>query len=127
MMTPSEVVDYAFATGEYVAQGAICDTDILAAQERYLIPLLGAKLTDAVAAGRYEELREEYIAPTLGLLSRIEASLEAYPPTETERQRAKLFLSALSEYLNVHAELYEEYNAEENVMNRCSIVGGFVF
>lgn len=127
LMTPSEVVEYAFATGEYVADGAITDTDVLAAQQRYLIPVLGQKLADAVLDGRYEELREEYIAPTLGVLTRVEAALEAYPPTEAERGRGKLFLKTLSEYLNANAHLFEEYDTEENVMNRCSLVGGFVF
>ncbi|MFI3279042.1 MAG: hypothetical protein SNG49_04430 [Rikenellaceae bacterium] len=127
LMSPSEVIDYAFATGEYVALGAIPGNAILAAQQRYIIPVLGKKLAEAVAQGDYEELREEYIAPTLGILARIEASLSAYPPTKAERQRAKLFLTALSDYLNANASEFAEYDPEENVMNRCSLVGGYVF
>ncbi len=126
LMSPSEVIDYAFATGEYVAQGDITESVILAAQLRYIVPILGQGLTEALLAGEYETLREEYIAPTLGLLARIEANLEAYPPTATERQRAKLFLVALSDYLNSNIELFAEYLKEDNVMNRCSIVAGFV-
>ncbi len=127
LITPSEVVDYAFATGEYVADGAIAEMAILAAQQRFILPILGEELTSAILDGNYEELREEYIAPTLALLARIEASLEAYPPTPTERQRGKLFLQTLSEYLNENSELFEEYDAEANVMNRCQILGGLVF
>ncbi len=126
-MSPAEVVDYAFATGEYVAEGAITPSDVLAAQQRYLVPVLGKRLSEVVAEGGYSQLREEYIAPTLGLLARIEAALEAYPPTLAERQRGKLFLQTLSEYLNASCDLYDEYDPEENVMNRCSLVGGFVF
>lgn len=125
-MTPTEVVDYAFATGEYVAQGAITESVIMAAQLRYITPILGQSLSDAVADGDYEELREEYIAPTLGLLARIEANLDAYPPTITERQRAKLFLGNLTEYLNEQAAAFAEYDPEENVMNRCSVISGIV-
>ncbi|MFI3263994.1 MAG: hypothetical protein SNG38_00255 [Rikenellaceae bacterium] len=127
LMTPSEVIDYAFATGEYVAMGAITESAILAAQQRYLTPVLGEKLSQAVADGRYESLREDYIAPTLGILARIESNLAAYPPTVAERQRGKLFLTTLSDYLNTHSKEFAEYDAEENVMNRCMLVGGYVF
>ncbi len=126
LMTTSEVVDYAFATGEYVADGEISETAIMTAQQRYIIPILGKRLFEALAEGDYTTLREEYIAPTLGILARIEANLAAYPPTTAERQRAKLFLRNLSDYLNNYSELYAEYDPEENVMNRCQIVGGFV-
>ncbi|MFI3285020.1 MAG: hypothetical protein R3Y08_00030 [Rikenellaceae bacterium] len=127
LMTATEVVDYAFATGEYVAEGAITYAHIAAAQQRYLEPILGRTLCEAITKGSYSMLREEYIAPTLGILARIEAALPAYPPTTAERQRGKLFLQNLSEYLNANAELYYEYDIDENVMNRCSLVGGFVF
>ncbi len=126
LISPSEVIDYAFATGEYVAEGAISESVILASQQRYIIPVVGERLAAAIAEGDYEELREEYVAPTLGLLARIEASLDAYPPTLTESQRAKLFLRNLTDYLNSHSHLYVEYDPEANVMNRCSIVAGFV-
>ncbi len=125
-MSPSEVIDYAFATGEYVAQGSITESVILSSQLRYIAPVLGQKLLEKLLEGEYETLREGYIAPTLGVLARIEANLAAYPPTEVERQRAKLFLCNLTDYLNSHTELYGEYNPEDNVMNRCSIVAGFV-
>lgn len=126
LMSPTEVVDYGFATGEYVAEGAITQNHILAAQQRYMSPVLGEKLTQAVASGTYESLREEFIAPTLGTLARIEANLAAYPPTTVERQRAKLFLRTLSDYLNANAELFAEYDPHENVLNRCELVGGFL-
>lgn len=125
-MSPSEVIDYAFATGEYIAQGSITESVILSSQLRFIAPVLGEKLMARLLEGDYESLREEYIAPTLGILARIEANLSAYPPTEVERQRAKLFLSNLTDYLNSNADLYAEYNHEDNVMNRCAIVAGFV-
>ncbi len=126
LMTPTEVIDYAFATGEYVSLTSLTESMIAAAQLRYITPILGSELTEAVADGKYEELREGYIAPTLGLLVRLEANLAAYPPTVTERQRAKLFLSTLSDYLNTNADEFSQYAMEDNVMNRCSIVAGFV-
>ncbi len=126
MMTPSEVVDYAFATGEYVAPGAITEQMILSAQLRYLTPIMGEALVDTVADGEYEDLREDYIAPTLALMTRIEAEIEAYPATSIERERGKLFLRTLSDYLNASQDLFVEYDQRENVMNRCQILGGFV-
>ncbi len=126
LISPAEVIDYAFATGEYVADGAITESAILAAQQRYMLPLLGGEFTRAIIDGEYEPLREEYIAPTLALLARIESNLEAYPPTSQERERAKLFLRTLTDHLNDHRHLFVEYLPQENVMNRCQIVGGFV-
>ncbi len=126
LMTLSEVEDYAFATGEYINEGDITQSHILAVQQRYMVPVLGEALCEAIAAGKYETLREDFIAPTLGLFTRIEAELNAYPPTKSEKQRGKLFLKTLSEYLNANADSFEEYDPEENVMNRCELVGGFV-
>ncbi len=126
LMSPSEVIEYAFSTGEYVAPDAITESMILAAQLRYLTPVLGEEFVAAIADGDYEELWEEYIAPTLGLFTRIEAELEAYPATAVERERARLFLRTLSDYLNAEAELFAEYNADENVLNRVSILSGIV-
>ncbi len=126
MMSPTEVIDVAFSTGEYVAVSAITEAAIAAAQQRYLLPLLGKELIEAIVRGDYEELREEYIAPTLGILTRIESQLAAYPPSATERSRAKLFLQNLTDYLNGASEEYAEYDAERNAMNRCKIVSGIV-
>ncbi len=126
MMTPAEVIDTAFSTGQYVALSSITEQMVWAAQLRYLVPVMGEALVEAVADGDYEELREEYVAPTLGIFTRIEAELEAYPTSAIERERARLFLRTLSDYLNAEQEQFAEYDREENVMNRCQILSGFV-
>ncbi len=127
LITPQQVVDNAFAEGEYLPYGAITEAMIAAAQNKYLKPILGSELIDSINENIYQYLDEEYIIPTLAILTRIEANLEAYPPTNREHARARIFLNALSDYLNENADDYPEYDAANNAKNRCSILSGFVF
>ncbi len=126
MMSAAQVLDYAFATGEYLPTGVITTEMIAAAQSRYIAPIIGDKMIEAVCEGSYPTLLEEYIYPTLGLLSRLEADTDSYPPTKTQRERAELFLGNLSDHLNENEELYAEYDKDENVKNRCVMGGGII-
>ena len=127
LVTPQQVIDNAFAQGEYLPAGAITEAMIAAAQKKYLLPIIGQKLIDSIFKGIYQYLDEEYIRPTLALLTRIEAALDAYPPKSQEYARARIFLGALSDHLNENADDYPEYDAANNAKNRCSILSGFVF
>ncbi len=126
MMSATQVLEYAFATGEYLPSGVITNDMIAAAQSRYITPIIGEAMVEAICKDNYPTLLDEYIYPTLGLLSRLEADLDSYPPTQTQRERAQLFLSNLSDHLNDNEELYDEYDKDENIKNRCVMGGGII-
>ncbi len=127
MMTPSAAVEYAFVVGEYLPSGVISAEMVAAAQSRYITPVIGEAMVEAINRGNYQTLLEEYIYPTLALFTRLEADMEGYPPTEVQRQRAQLFLANLSDHLNENQQEYKEYDAYNNVKNRCVMGGGMIF
>ena len=151
IITPQQVVEIAFSDGGYLSPDAIAQVDIEAAAERWVKPVVGEALLEAVEAGRYEELREEYLKPALALYTRLlvqprlnvatsqlgltvsvgSAGKVAEASHRSElmqalRTRARTALRALSHYLDSHVGQFAEYDPRKNVLNRCSCDGGFV-
>ena len=151
IITPKQVLEEAFSQTEYLPESIVSESDIMAAQERYILPIVGAKLTSLLETGSYQELAFYYIAPPLALATRLliqptislrmgAGGLTA-PRGEAIEQpdqdavkalqkslkiRMRQLLKRLSNYLNDNADKYPEYNPEYNVLNRCSIDGGLV-
>ncbi len=151
LITPLQTIALAFNDGEYVAPSTVSDSDIAAAMHRYVEPVIGRRLAEALAEGRYEALKEEYVAPALAMSVRtlIQRSLNVRTgqaglsiPTgrgsdtalksasdelqRSLRHRRRALLRRLSDYLAAHAEEFPEYRPEEDAMKKCSIDGGFV-
>ncbi|MBQ7310587.1 MAG: hypothetical protein IJW88_03570 [Alistipes sp.] len=149
LITPEQVVSLAFSDAEYISVATISDSDIDAATNRYILPIVGQSLVDALLEQNYSALLEQYVAPALAFAVRhsIQPTLNLRtadsgllaPRTDnytTPSQRAVItyrssiknrmreLLCRLSDHLN-SAE-YEEYNPKQNILNRCSIDGGFV-
>lgn len=147
----SELLAIAFSDGGYIPQDVIADSDIKAAAERWVIPVTGRKLMEAIAEGKYPELRQEYVAPAIALYTRLlvqprlnamsgvgglttgggSARKAADESLRKEhhnalKSKARALLKALSEELNLRAEAFKEYNPKENILNRCCCDGGFV-
>ena len=70
LITPSQAVALAFADGEYLAPEAITEADIAAAEHRYIEPVAGSALCEALAAGIYPALLADYVAPALAMAVR---------------------------------------------------------
>ena len=151
IITSQQVVDIAFSDGGYLSPSMIVEEDIAVATERWVKPVVGEALLEAVEAGKYEELKGEYLLPVVafytrllvqprlnaissqaGLAVAVGASCKAAEQSLREehmraiRLRARAALTALAEYLNAHAEEIEEYDPKCNVLNRCSCDGGIV-
>ncbi|MBR4994946.1 MAG: hypothetical protein IKY82_02665 [Alistipes sp.] len=150
-ITPAEVRAIAFTDGEYVASECIAPCDIAAATERWVVPVVGRVLLEAVAEGRYAELKEEYLKPVIALYTRLlvqpclnastsqlglsVSSTSARRAADSKareelqralRQRAHFLKLRLSDYLNDNADAFEEYDARKNILNSCRCDGGFV-
>lgn len=151
IISTSEVIELAFSDGGYIPQGVICKADIKAATERWIEPVVGRALLEAVAAGEYELLKSDYLAPAVAVYTRIlvqprlnamsgvggmtvSGSTSRKAAEESVRKelmsglktKAKSLLRALSNYLNDNAEQIAEYDKKYNIMNRCVSDGGIV-
>lgn len=151
LITPSQVLALAFNGGEYLSQSAISEADIIAATARYLQPVVGQELLEALQDEEYEGLLAEYVAPALAFAVRnlVQPSLTlrtgdsgvTAPKTDAStaaerhalialmhsiKSRMRELIVRLSDHLNSHADSYPEYNPKLNILNRCSIDGGLV-
>ena len=155
IITPAEAVASAWGSGEYAAPDTVAVADIAAAEERHLLPVIGRPLAEALAAGRYEELRTDYVMPALALFVRagIQSSLDVRTgqagtvvqsgtycaPADTVarqslhrslRRRAETLLRRLSDRLEADASCaapsYPEYDPRRNILKRCMTDGGIV-
>ncbi len=141
----------AFAGGEYLPPENIPELTILAAEERYLLPIAGRQLCQRLAEGGYPELKEEFVAPALALcVKRLlldslriqigacglaaaatqgwhEASAEAVGEARKNLlTEMRSLLCRLSDELERRRDEIPEYDSDKNIMNRCRIYGDIV-
>lgn len=146
LITPAEVFALAFSTTEPYEVSVVTALDVATAEERYLRPILGRELYDAMVGGSYTELRTTHVAPAVAAWTRylIEPLLatrcgvchgEGATTAENEalgsrrlllRQRARTLSHQLTEYLNTSAAEFPEYEPKRNPLNRCFIDGNIV-
>ncbi len=126
LITPQDVIDLAYAGAPYTPPSTITEADILAAQQRYITPVVGESLMESFANGEYTDLLEDYVVPALAEYVRIDCNSATAPATKRERQRAKVLLRLLSDHLEDNASSYPGYSSFDNVLNRCNCDGGFV-
>lgn len=73
-ITPQRVVELAFqdstVSGSAIAADYVTQTAIIAAQRRYILPVLGRELYDALSDGKYLQFLEEYVHPPLAMFLR---------------------------------------------------------
>ena len=146
-----KVLQLAFADADYLPREIISSSDIVAAQERYIVPILGQRLTAMLLEGEYQELAEYYVAPALAFATRLiiqptlnirlcEGGLVALHGEGMEQPnqkavsalvrslkiRTRQLLKRLSAFTERNATNYPEYDSKSNIFNRCSIDGGVV-
>ena len=151
LVTSAEVIAIAFTDGQYIEQSVISPCDIEAATERWVTPVVGRALLEAVAQGKYEELKEDYLKPVIALYTRLlvqprlnaatsQAGLsvittssrkaaDAEARRELQRSlkaRAKFLRQRLEESLDGHKAELAEYDEKQNILKRCRCDGGFV-
>jgi|GEM_PF-3842438 len=65
LITPDEVLVYAFSPREKITPGSIRYSKIDVAQERFIRPVLGEEMFDNLAQGKFRPFVNEYIKPAL--------------------------------------------------------------
>ena len=61
LITPAQAVALAFADGEYLAPESVTQSDIAAAEQRYIVPVIGRRLYEKLLAGSHASFTTEYI------------------------------------------------------------------
>lgn len=151
LITNEQVISLSFGDGEYLSPEAILDSDIAAATSRYILPVVGAELYNALLEGSHNELLDDYVAPALAMAVRtmiqpalnvrtgqlglqISSSLRADSSTKSAMQtlqkslrlRRQTLLKRLSNHLKNHTSEYPAYNPDCDVLQKCSIDGGYI-
>ena len=151
LISISQLLQFALGSGEYLPPDALSEADITAAEQRYLLPVIGQALYEKLLAGEYATLRDDYLARPLALFTRLalQPRLDIRTgqcgttapksswgqPADDEalrRQRnalrceARTLLRRAAAYLETHRTEFPEYLPEKNILNRCTTDGGFV-
>lgn len=151
LISPAQVLRLAFSEGGYLPPETLTETDIAAAEHRYLRPVLGAALHERLLTGAEPAFTADYAAPCAALAVRLlvgrrldlhvtrlgtlaPKSDRGAPPGEEPlcgRQRAlqrelRTLLDRAAEYLEAHAPQFPDYDPDANPLKRCSTDGGFV-
>lgn len=151
LITVYQFQELAFGAGEYLQPGDFGEADIAAAEQRYILPVIGPALHARLLAGDCADFRQNYLAAPLALYTRLllqprldirtGQSGTTAPKTswgqpaddEALRRRrhallgeARALLRRAVEYIETHRDEFPEYRPEKNILNRCSTDGGFV-
>ncbi|MBR2429026.1 MAG: hypothetical protein IKB15_03500 [Alistipes sp.] len=146
VINPKDVLRLAYSSEELLPSTIILDSDIVEAECRYIEPLVGETMMEALRDGEYGELVDEYIAPALALWTRYLVEQVAYyrctschsksPSTamieqlrltiRALRRKASTLTRRLTNHLNTHGDDYPEYIAFNNPQNHCFIYGDIV-
>ncbi len=151
VITNEEVISLAFGDGEYLSPDVLLDSDIDSAAHRYIIPIVGAEFYEEMLEGSHSALVADYVAPALAMAVRtlIQPALNVrtgqaglFIPSSSRsdtatvgtinsfhkslRLRREVLLKRLSDHLCSHASEYPSYDVSRDIMQRCSISGGYV-
>lgn len=153
LITSEQVAALAFTAGGdgLLDPAAVAESDIAAAEHRYLVPVVGPALYERLLAGEYAELVTDYLAAPLALWTRVlvQPRLEVHtgscgavvadpdgaePVAAEQSQRllhalrgqARTLMLRASDHLDARAEDYPEYDPKQNILKRCRIHGDFV-
>ena len=127
------------------------ETTIITAQSRYIQPVLGSALYDAIEDGRYPDLVESLLKPALALyayylavpaiamrtgsLGIVRFKSDYYTPADSKsiaqlrhhiRSEADAAIDLLIKHIENNLSAFPEYVRAKNIRQRVSITGGIV-
>ncbi len=126
LIESDRVLALAYSDAPYTPQQMITPSVVVTAEQRYLKPVIGEALIQALHDDKYIKLYEDYVAPALALYVRYEVDGYGAPTAKTILQRARQMMHRLSDHLDENSSQYVEYDANSNILKRCSLDGGFV-
>lgn len=151
LITPAEVAQIAFGGENNVDMDYISEAVILTARRRYLIPVVGKNLCDALERGEYPELLTKWIKPALamyvkycmlpslaaqtGVLGIVKYAGVGFDPADDKsverlqhriRIEADALIDAATDFIEYAAIFFPEYDGSKNYRHNFSIKGGIV-
>ena len=135
LITPAQAVASAFTDGEYLAPEAIGEGDIAAAEQRYIVPVIGRAFHEKLLAGLHAGFTAEYLAAPVALFTRIAVQPRldirtgqcgTVAPKSGSYQPADALLRRAAEYLEAHAAEFPEYDPDNNILKRCTTDGNLI-
>ena len=151
LISSQMVAEQAFAPLDHVTSDDVNELTIAVAQERYIVPVLGAAMVEAMIGGAYSELADEWVAPALALYTRVlmlpalalrvgsagvSRSANQYLDAATENELRSLRRTALAQAATLlqkavttiesDPDSYPEYDSRQNIWHSCRTDGGVV-
>ena len=151
LISPEEVASMAFAPLDHVTPDDVNPLTISVAQERFIVPILGEAMIEAMLRGDYADLADTYVSPALALYTRalmmpalalrtgaagVVKGGNQYLDAATENELRSLRRSTLAQATTLlrkavarvesAPDRYPEYDPRMNIWRRCRIDGGVV-
>jgi hypothetical protein len=151
LISAAQVAALAFKAPDFIREDAIPEVTILAAEQKFIRPVLGDPLCDALAAGKYPSLLTDHVRPALALYTKLlmmpalavqtgtagvvelnsrnlarAAEDKARAAMRRLRGDAGVLMVRAVKHLEADPKKYPEYDPAGNVMHRVSIEGGVV-
>lgn len=126
LLEPERVIALAFGDSEFITPRMVSPAAIVTAQRRFLIPVVGQKLMDALLDGAYIILNEEYVEPALAEYVRVEMTPLTDPRRRDLLRRAREVMRRLSDHLEGNKSQYAEYESSCNILNKISLHGAVI-
>ena len=151
LISPTRALRLAFAAEECLPPGTDAEADIAAAEERYILPVVGPKLYERLLAGAYPTLVDDFLAAPTALYTRamIQPRLDirtgrcgtSAPDSDRTRPagaepirirrrtllaEARTLLRRASRHLTAHRDEYPEYDPHRDIFNRCTFDGSLI-
>ena len=149
IISPKEVVDIAFQDSPNITEIRISETDIIAAQTKFIKPVLG-KLYEGLQNGQYPELMPfikaalanfvklsiiPKLSVSLGNIGIVQPKADMFASANQEtlitlknaaKTNAYNMMKLAINHIETNPELYPKYSPNDNILNRVSIASGFV-
>lgn len=151
LITAAEVVELAFGGAGNLREEEVSEATIIAAQRKYLLPVLGASLLEEMEGGAHSDLVENYLKLALALyVKRLllpalavkvgvagvvryvgEGYAEVDAPTfrrllQRTKFDADVVLDAVVDYVEQHPALFPNYVSANNIRHCVNIDSGIV-
>jgi hypothetical protein len=151
LITPERVAEMAFRSPDMILPDAVDEAVILAAQQKFVRPVLGEGLYGAVCRGKYPALVNDFLASPLALyvktlmLPRLAVQVGGAGVAQVHsknlakadevrhraacrrlRGDAAALMRRAVEHIEAPGASYPEYDPAENILNRISTGGGVV-
>lgn len=151
LISPEKVASQAFAPLDHVTPDDINPLTISVAQERFIVPVLGEAIIEAMIGGDYAELTDKWVGPALALYTRalmlpalalrtgaagVSKGSNQYLDAATENQLRSLRRTTLAQATTLLRKAvariesapdnFPEYDPRMNIWRRCRLDGGVV-